>query len=203
MQRSNRAACFHRCRPRFYLRLLLAFLPLGLSLMHSVGFASEEPGHFRLGFLAGQVGLFGDPGSGGANSVGYGLEVGYRLDERLALTMHYVSSSHTRVDHRDLSVGADYFLGDYETASPHLSFGMSFIGNSFKDVAAAGDAAGIYIGGGLDFEVTPSLTIGPQVFYQKAFESTTKVGATDLKTVQDSYMVLLRVLFQLGITDPL
>lgn len=178
--------------------ILLGSLLIASTLSPSIGFAASEPGHFRIGALLGQVGLFGDPGSGGANAIGVGAVAGYRLDESLALDLSYLQSSHDRVDHQDISVGADYYVGDYETAYPHLSAGMSFITNKFKDAAATGTAAAVYIGGGLELEIQRGLTIGPELRFQKSFEASGKVGNTDVKTVQDSYTLLIRLLYQLG-----
>lgn len=176
----------------------LAILTTVAALTAPSAASAAEVGQFRLGALLGQVGLSGDPGSGGNNAIGLGVLGGFRLDDQLALDIQFLSSSHSRVDHRELSVGADYYLGDYEKASPHISVGMTFNNNRFKDASFTGDAAGLYIGGGLEFELNPGLTIGPEVRYQKAFEATAKINNVDTKTVQDSYSLLLRLLYQFG-----
>jgi opacity protein-like surface antigen len=181
--------------------LLLAIASLILSaLVLNTPHAAQasEPGTFRLGLVGGQVGLLGDPGTGGANSVGYGASAGYRLDDRVALEIQYVASSHSQVHHRNLGIGGDYYLGDYEKAYPHISAGMSFITNRFKVDDRVSDAAALYLGGGLEFELQRNLTLGPQFRYHKAFETKATVDNQEIKAVQDSYTLLIRLLYSFG-----
>lgn len=178
-------------------RLKFAFLITGTALGLVPATASAlEPGRFQLGVSAGQVGLLGDPGSGGANALGYGLLGGFQLDDRLALNIQFIRSSHTRVNHSALSVGGDFYVGDYTAAYPHISAGMSFISNEFKNGDVSGNAAAIYIGGGLDFELKRNLVLGPEFRYQKAFEASGKLNNQDIHTVQDSYNVMIRLIYQ-------
>lgn len=183
---------------RSWLTSLAAISALGLAPKQAHAF---EPGRFKLGALGGQVGLMGDPGSNGANALGFGVLGGFQLDESLALNIQYTTSSHSRVDHHDISVGGDYYLGDYTNAYPHLTAGMSFITNKFKDGDVSGNAAAIYVGGGLDFELRRDLTLGPQLRYQKAFEASGKLNNQDVKTVQDSYTLMIRLIYLMGTDD--
>ena len=168
-------------------------LVLPVVFLFSLSAHALEKGTIRAAGLLGQVGLFGDPGTNGANGLGLAGEVGFQLNEPLSLDIRYLGSSHTDINHRDLSVGAEYAFGDFENGYPHAALGMSFIHNDFKGAAISGDAAGIYVGGGLDFELTKSLQIGPDVRFVKAFTSHGLVKGVDQTTVGDSYSVMIRV----------
>ena len=148
--------------------------------------------------LAGQVGLLSDPGAKGANSVGVALGAGYMLEDNFELEMQYLASNHPEVEHRDLSVGGNYYLGDYENAYPHISFGMSFLTNRFTAAGSVGDAVAIYLGGGLNFELSRNLSLGPEVRYQKAFEAKGEVAGRDIVRVGDSYMILMKLSYALS-----
>lgn len=179
---------------------LKAAVPLLACLLLVVPSPSSgaDKGQFVISGSGGQVGLLNDPGREGANGLGLALGAGYRLDNNLELEMQYLLSSHSAVDHRSLDVGALYYFSDYENAWPHLSVGMSFISNKFKNGGITGDAAALYVGGGLFFELSRNVTLGPEVRYQKAFESRGRVNEQDVTTVGDSYTVLLRLNFYLG-----
>jgi opacity protein-like surface antigen len=171
----------------------LLILILTVTPLLSIQAHAADSGQFHLGVSAGQVGLFNDPGADGANGLGAGLSVGYMLDSSFELELQYLASSHTNIDHSDISVGANYYLSDYEHAYPHISAGMTFLTNHFKGQGASGTAAGLFLGGGLGFELSRDWTLGPEVRYQKAFESHGHVGGLDQITVGDSYMILLRL----------
>jgi hypothetical protein len=146
----------------------------------------------RASGLIGQVGLLGDPGNGGANGLGLAGALGFQVTEPLAFEIRYLGSLHSDVDHRDLSVGAEYNLADFESGTPHLQAGMSFIHNAFKTGAVGADAAGLYLGAGLDFELAKSLQIGPEVRVVKAFSTHGLVNGRDITTVGDEYSVMIR-----------
>lgn len=159
---------------------------------------ATEVGEFRFSAAAGQVGLFGDPGQGGANALGVGLGIGYQFDDQIAFDIQYTMSNHSDVEHADLAVGADYYFGDYEKAYPHLSVGFSFLNNKFKNVGSTGEAAGIYVGGGLAFELNRNVTVGPELRFQKAFDSKGTVAGRQITTVADSYSLLLKLTYSPG-----
>ena len=184
---------------RNFLLLLAAVLVTLVTLPADA--QSRKPGAFRFGVGVGQVGLLGDPGSGGANAIGFAGQIGYLLEETVALDISYLRSSHSDVDHSSLNVGGDFYVGDYEAAYPHFTAGMSFINNKFKNIAIQGDAVGVYVGGGLDFELRPRLRLGPQLRFTKAFEAKANLNGKEIKTVQDSYSLLLRLVYTLGNDD--
>lgn len=160
-----------------------------------------ERGTLRVAALAGQVGLFGDPGSNGANALGLAGSAGFQINETLALELRYLGSNHTDVTHRDLSVGAEYAFGDFESGYPHASAGMSFLSNDFKNASISSTAAGVYIGGGLDFELARHLQIGPDVRFVKAFETHGKVAGVDRTTIGDNYSVMIRLSYLIDLND--
>jgi hypothetical protein len=160
-----------------------------------------ERGTLRVAALAGQVGLFGDPGANGSNALGLAGSVGFQISDMLALELRYLASNHSEVNHRDLSVGAEYAIGDFETGYPHLSAGMSFLSNEFPNASISASAAGIYVGGGLDFELARHLQIGPDVRYVKSFESHGRVSGIDRMTIGDDYSVMIRLSYLIGLND--
>jgi hypothetical protein len=162
---------------------------------------AHERGTLRASALAGQVGLFGDPGSNGANSLGLAGSAGFQISEVLALEIRYLASNHTEVNHRDLSVGAEYAFGDFEAGYPHAEAGMSFLSNDFKNAAISASAAGLYIGGGLDFELARHLQIGPDVRFVKAFTSHGRVAGIDQTTIADNYSVMLRLSYLIDLNE--
>jgi hypothetical protein len=172
-------------------RLLLS--ALAITPLFAFEAQAADAGQFHLGVSAGQVGLLNDPGADGANGLGVGISAGYMLRSNFELEMQYLGSDHSSVEHGDISVGANYYLSDYENAYPHISGGMSFLTNHFNGQAASGTAAGLYLGGGLGFELSRDWTLGPEVRYQKAFESHGRVAEVDRITVGDSYLILMRL----------
>lgn len=155
-------------------------------------------GQFRISGLLGQVGLLGDPGDGGANALGLGASLAYHLEDNLALEMRYLGSSHSDVDHREISFGAEYYFDDYEKAYPHIVGGMSFLNNDFGPADISGDAVGIYLGGGLTFDINRQFKVGPEVRYVKAFSSEGRIAGREVDTVADNYSLLLRLQYILG-----
>ncbi len=158
--------------------------------------ASADLGDWRLGGLAGQVSLLGNVSTADPNGVAYGVSAGYFVEDHIALESMFLSSSHTNVNHTALSFGADYYLGDYITAYPSLSAGVSFLANKIKSAEITGDAFALYLGGGFDFEISEFLTAGIQARFQKAFEGKTRINGVDVTTVDDTFSVLLRFLYR-------
>ena len=180
------------------IRLLIASA-LSLAVFALPNKASAyEKGQFRFSGVLGQVGLLGDPGDRGANALGFGVGAAFQVEENLAFDLRYMGSNHANVSHTDISVGAEYYFGDYTNAYPHAQLGMSFLNNDIKNADISGDAVGIYVGGGLSFELSRNLMIGPEVRFVKGFESKSTVNGVDVTTVGDSYSILLRLQYVLN-----
>jgi opacity protein-like surface antigen len=196
---SSRASYFSRILGGLLVKqLLVASLTALAALMAPLSASAYDKGLFRFSGVLGQVGLLGDPGDAGANGIGFGVGAAYQVEENLAFDIRYLGSSHSEVDHRDLSVGAEYYFGDYTNAYPHAEVGMSFLSNEIKNADVSGDAVGLYIGGGLSFELSKSLMIGPEVRFVKAFEAETTINNQTVSTVEDSYSLLIRLQYLLG-----
>ncbi len=174
---------------------LLTLLAIAAMWLPHTSVAQPE-GTFRLGVVAGQVGLLGDVGNQDSNSIGFGVTGGLYLRDDLALEANFVSSQHTDVDHNELAFGANYYLGDYTYAYPNLAAGVSFISNKIKAANLTGDGFGLYVGGGWDFELTSRITAGLQARYTLAFEGKSRVNNVDVTTVDDSVSVLLRFMYR-------
>lgn len=189
-------------------RLALTFLTL-LSLSEYSGATME--GAVRLGVQAGQVGLLSDVGSfsGSSNNLGAGVLVGYSATDDMVFEIGYLSSNHSNVAHQEVNLGLDYYLGSYNALYPQLIAGASFIGNTLTDTSPSGNNAkvgsnafGLYFGGGVDFELGQHMAMGLQAMYTKAFESTVVLpSGPSVKGVQDSFTVLLRLMYQFGGTS--
>ncbi len=178
------------------MNIQIAKFVLPLLILGSAPLAFADLGDWRLGALAGQMSLMGDVSKEDPNGVAYGVTAGYFVEDHIVLESMFLSSSHTTVNHTDLSFGADYYLGDYITAYPSLSAGVSFLANKIKSVGITGDAFALYAGGGFDFEISEFLTAGIQARYQKAFEGRTRINGVDVTTVDDTFSVLLRFLYR-------
>lgn len=158
-------------------------------------------GTWRVGALAGQIGVQGDVGKTQAgatdpNSVGFGLTAGTYVDEELAVEGSLIFSSHENLEHTNLSFGANYYFGDYVAAYPNAVAGVSFISNEVQDTKVSGDAFGLYLGGGFDFELNPQITTGIQLRFTKAFEeSKATANGVQVATAGDTFMVLLRAMY--------
>ena len=149
----------------------------------------------RVGLLLNQVSLLGDPGSSGANAVGWGLEATYRIEPALAVAGRYVMSGHSNVDHKEVNVGLEYSIGEYEGALPYATAGLAFHDNKLKSIDRSGEAFGVYLGLGADFKIVDRLYLAPEVRYTKVFPSKVEVGGRTVETVADSYTFALRALY--------
>lgn len=159
---------------------------------------AAEIGDWRLGVQAGQVGLQGDVGNDDENSVGFGITGGTYLREDLVFEADFLSSSHTGVDHHQLSFGGNWYFGDYVAAYPNIAAGVSFVSNKIKSIDQTGEGFGVYLGGGFDFEITPRITTGIHLRYLKAFEGKTVIAGQEYTTVDDVAMVLLKIVYYFG-----
>lgn len=180
-------------------RFLSTALLLTTSLMLvSANAEAYDKGQFRFSGILGQVGLLGDPGDRGANALGFGVGAAFQVEENLAFDIRYMGSNHSNASHTDISVGAEYYFGDYTNAYPHAQLGMSFLSNEIKNADISGDAVGIYVGGGLSFELSKNMMIGPEVRFVKGFEAKSNVNGVDVTTVGDNYSILLRFQYLLS-----
>lgn len=175
---------------------LLTVTALLLSISESA--QAYDKGQFRFSGVLGQVGLLGDPGDEGANALGFGVGAAFQVEDNLAFDIRYMGSNHANAKHTDISVGAEYYFGDYTNAYPHAQLGMSFLSNDIKDVDISGDAVGVYVGGGLSFELSRSLMIGPEIRFVKGFESKSNINGVSVTTVGDNYSILLRLQYVLS-----
>jgi hypothetical protein len=172
-----------------------------VSLMTSPAFAMDE-GDFRVGLLAGHVGMTKDLQSAYGSSLGYGVNFGYAATDDMIFDLSYIASSaHNNLKHGELNVGLDYYVGGYDALYPQVLAGVSFIGNEISSAGTNlnGSGFGIYAGVGADFEVGPRFLAGLQAKYIKAFETSVSNSAgVSIPAVQDSYTVMLRVLAIFG-----
>jgi hypothetical protein len=159
---------------------------------------AANKGDWRIGLQAGEVLLMGDVSATDENSIGFGGTAGIFVSDDFVFEADLINSSHTSVKHSALSVGGNWYLGDYQSAYPSLAAGVSFISNEIKSIGATGDGFGAYFGGGFDFELSPLFSAGIQLRYQKAFEGKTRINNVDYVTVDDSATVLLRLMYYFG-----
>jgi hypothetical protein len=114
-----------RFAPLLAVLALASLLNLGSATTASAQDTSTTPFNaaegLRIGILGGQVTLASTPGDGGANAFGLGAELSYRIEEKVALAVRYMGSSHTSASHREISFGAEYLL----TRTKRLRFRQS------------------------------------------------------------------------------
>lgn len=173
------------------------FTTLLISLCSSFTFAMDE-GDLRFGVVGGNVSLLGTVGSGGQNSLGTGGIFAYQIANDIVFNLIYLKSDHTNIGlkHSDLSLGVDFYTGGDGTAAYYISGGAALLSNNFSAVPADdASAMGLYLGGGIDFQVRPQFLIGLKFKYNKAFEAKNAAGSP---TVQDSVDVLAVAEFVLG-----
>jgi opacity protein-like surface antigen len=184
--------------------LSLVLLCSSLSFLSSAGAqdTSTTPSNpvegIRLALVAGQASLLGTPGDGGTNAFGLGAEVSYKIENSVALTARYFASSHPSASHREISFGGEYLFEPYEEiAFPTLSGGIVLSSNDLKNYPRSGDAVGFYVGAGVDFNILPSLRLGPEVRFSKVFASRANINGQEIDVVADSYTFLARLIYSL------
>lgn len=155
----------------------------------------------QVGLLAGNIGLLGSVVESNSNSIGIGATAGYSASDDIALTFTYLGSQHGSVNHNEIGLGADFYLSSYDIVYPFLSAGLNFINNSFKDLRLSASGTGIFFGAGVEFKLGVNIRAGILGRYTKAFESTDFYQGVEIKTVQDSMNVLLKVAYQFGKAD--
>jgi len=168
-----------------------------LSLLAGTSSHAIDQGDMRLSVLGGNIALLGDVTSGGQNKIGFGGSFSYLVSDDMAFDIGYVSSSHTNVSHSNVTLGVDYYTGGDETNVFYVSGGIGFINNKLETPAITGSGMSLYLGGGVDFQIRKNFLFGLQFKYNKAFEATDTVAGQEIKTVQDTIMVLAKLAFVL------
>lgn len=179
---------------RFAALVLTALLTIP-ALTH----ADPLPKGFRYGIDLGGIGLFGDLNSQGTR-VGAGLLLAYQFNDRHSLDVNYVGASFEDVDHRTIDIGGSIYDPESENRN-HLSAGVSFVHNDFKLLSRSGDAAGVYVGGGMNWDLTTKLSWGYDVRYHKMFRAKATVAGREVTTVDDSYTLMLSLAYAPDLTD--
>lgn len=171
------------------------FFLLALLLNQPV-FAMDE-GDIRLGVLGGNNSLLSSVGNGGDNVLSTGAIVAYQMLDDIVFNLTYLTSNHTNigVKHSNLSLGLDYYTGGDGTIAFYVSGGAALLNNKRTNATYDGSAMGVFVGGGMDFQVNSKFLFGLKARYNKAFET---AAADGTKTVQDSVDVLAAVQFVLG-----
>lgn len=165
----------------------------------SVANAEAPPKGFRYSLDAGTIGLLGDLNSQGTR-FGAGFGVAYQMADPWSFDIDYIGASFEDVDHRAFDVGASWFLADFENQS-HLSAGFSFLHNDIKLLSRSGDAAGIYLGGGMYFPLADRLSAGFDVRYRKAFQTKATIAGAEVTTVSDTYSLMLKLIYAPDLSD--
>jgi hypothetical protein len=155
---------------------------------------------WRFGAQLGQVSLLNDASQGDESSFGMGGSAGVFVNKYLVLEADYLSSKHNSVSHSHLSLGANWYYGEYTWGLPNVSAGISFVSNEFS-IGASGDGIGPYIGGGVDLAISQKVMIGLQLRYQKISEGKTTINNVSYTTSGDVASAVLRVLLTFGSED--
>ena len=150
---------------------------------------------FKLGAVVGNVALSEDAGES-KNAIGIGGVFGYSIEDELSFELTYMESSHDDLDHKDFSLGVQYYFNSYEPFYYGLTGGVAFVTN---EVGTVDDTAfGLFIGAGADVFTKRSLVIGLQARYYSMFGSDVDLGGSvgRVTLVDNYYTVLARILFQ-------
>ncbi|MEK7358097.1 MAG: outer membrane beta-barrel protein [Bdellovibrionota bacterium] len=169
---------------------------IALLLASVLGFASsahaEAPTKgFRYSLDVGGIAMHGDLNNQGTK-VGAGFGATYQFNDRYSLELVYIGSSFEDVDHRAFDIGASWYHPDV-AEDFHTSAGFSFIHNDFKLLSRSGDAAGIYLGLGMSWEVATRLRLGYDIRFHKAFPSKATIAGVEVTTVTDSTSMMFSV----------
>lgn len=184
------------CRYGFLVCVLVSMLtPFAASAQDTSTTPSNAADGLRVGILLSQVSLLGDPGESGANALGWGLESTYRIEPSLAIALRYLMSGHSNVDHKEINLGLEYSIGEYESAFPYAVGGLAFHDNRLKAIDRSGGAAGVYVGLGADFNIVQNFWIAPEIRFTKIFPSRIESNGRSIDTVSDSYTFGLRGLY--------
>ena len=155
---------------------------------------------FKVGALFGNVALTNDGTTPdiGKNSIGLGAIFGYSIEDELSFEFSYITSDHDDLDHKDLSLGVNYYFNSYEPFYYNFSGGASFTENELSGATATGkdSAFGLYAGVGADVFTKRDLIIGLQARYYKMFSSEKSISTVNYNIVDDYYTVMARMMFQ-------
>ncbi len=184
---------------------IVAIAALFVSFGAQAQLEEADPSPFNLGVALGQVGLAGDPGSKGANALGYSFILGYELESGVMIDARLLTSRHADTTHTEITLGGEYGfdIEDLALWTPYLSGGVAYITNNFNEANVSGNAAGIYVGTGVDYSPNLQFSIGPEFRYVKGFEAKAQPQGTasEIKTVQDSYTFMIRILYALSLDE--
>ncbi len=156
-------------------------------------------GDMRLGIQAGQVGLLQDVGGRSGNAVGFGAFFNFAASEDLMFEIGYLSSQHTRLSHSEVPIGINYYFENSEKLAYQALAGATFISHSLQEhpVDLSSSGFGLYIGAGLDLDVSNSLKSGVQLRYVKGFEQTVQLATGErIASIQDHYTLMLRLAYE-------
>ncbi len=180
-----------------WLGLILLCLPLSA--------LGANEGQFLVGVLGGNVTLTGDVGDAGGNGLGYGAGLGYAVRDDIIAQFQYIQSDHDRVQHQEISAGADIRVSGFDAAVTFVSAGVVLASNevdfdlqNLTTETVSSDAFGIYFGGGLDFELSKNFEVGLQARYNYVFETEEEVSGMQSKIVESNFSVLARLQIYFG-----
>lgn len=153
---------------RFCIRSMFSMLVVTILLVGAplTSYAIQD-GDYRLGVLAGnmeQGGTLKDRGS----LLGYGLGFGYMFTDDMLFDFDIISGSSKLMSQSQINIGISYYYAQINTAYFNLSGGMNIINNGVKysdsETISTG-ASGLYLGLGLDYDISARFTAGFQFRY--------------------------------------
>ncbi len=184
-------------------------LLLSVMLLAPPAFSMNES-QYSLGLLGGHIALTGEVSEvDKQGGLGVGLLGGYAVRDDLFFNIQYYQASLGQVKHSAFTVGGDFYLMGPDAAAPYVSAGLGLLSNEvdFGRVGAqkaeiSAEAFALYLGGGVEFELTSAMRFGLQARYNFAFEAKENVAGTPRTVVQDSYSVLARWIYVFGSPKP-
>lgn len=163
----------------FYLRSIVQYLFIGIVICFSLPTLAIQDGDYRIGLLAGNMEQSGTLKNVGS-VLGYGLGFGYMFADTMLFQLEAMSGSSKEFSQMQVNLGVSYYYGHIGTAYFDLSGGMNVVFNNVTfstNEKIAGEASGIYLGLGLDYDMSANFTTGFKVRYTylkpaKKFDST-------------------------------
>lgn len=167
-----------------------------LLLLFSSSAMAFKTGDIRVGLQAGQIGLLQDVGSRAGGALGFGGYFNYVNSENLAFEVGYLGSSHTKLTHSEVPIGFNYYFGNEDKLLTQFLAGVVFITNKLDEqpVGLSSSGFGIYLGAGIDFDISEEIKSGLQLRYVKGFEQTVQLSSGErISSLQDNYTFMVRV----------
>ncbi len=189
--------------------LIIAFKKnLFILLSLFIGFYSHgdvpEAGEIQLGFLAGQFGLTGNTFDHDPNTIGFGGQLRMFVVDDITAEFSYILNDHedgaNAYKHSQISLGGSYLIDGidmvsfYARAGAQIHFAEKNIGTFKSDKTGFG----LYLGGSIDFDISPFLGFGLLGQYQLGFEetdSTFPIGEQNI--IGNSYLLMANVYFRI------